>query len=105
MPQRGLARIDMFRQRQAMVYDFRIVLQMEGQVSPLLHELKVIVCSKSRYNPPGLHTCMTSMSQTLGLLTRSMEWGTVDPVETKLLSFGEVTELVFGHFGECSDYQ
>jgi len=44
-----------------------------------------------------------SMSQTLGLLTRSMVWGAVDPVETKLLSFGEVTGLVFGHFGECSE--
>ena len=51
IPQQGLARIDMFRQRQAMVPDFRIVLPMEGQVRPVLHELKVISCSKSRYKP------------------------------------------------------
>ena len=32
-----------------------------------------------------------------------VEQGTVGPVETKLLSFGEVKGLVFGHFGECSE--
>ena len=31
------------------------------------------------------------------------EQGTVGPAETKLLSFGEMKGLVFGHFGECSE--
>ena len=51
IPQQGLARIDRDRQRQSMVLDFRITLPWEGRPRPVLHELKVKSCSKSRYKP------------------------------------------------------
>ena len=51
IPQEGLARVDRQRQRQAMVPDFKFVMSEEGQLRPVLHELKVISCSKSRYRP------------------------------------------------------
>ena len=51
IPQQGLARINRDRQRQSMVPDFRIALPWEGRPRPVLHELKVISCSKSRYKP------------------------------------------------------
>ena len=49
LTQQGLARIDKVRDRQAMVPDFRITLDLEGQPTPTLHELKVISSSRGRY--------------------------------------------------------
>ena len=49
--QEGLARVERQRQMQAMVPDFKFMLSIEGQSRPVLHELKVISCSKSRYKP------------------------------------------------------
>ena len=113
IPQQGLARIDQFRQRQAMVPDFRIVLPMEGQSRPVLHELKVISCSKSPYKPSwtaravdmradDLHQEYVSKARSADRMYMCMGAGEVGLVENKLLSFGEVKGLVFGNFGECS---
>ena len=49
LTQQGLARIDSNRDRQAMVPDFRITITQEGQPQPVLHELKVISASRTRY--------------------------------------------------------
>ena len=51
IPQEGLARIDSNRQKQGMIPDLKIVLPVGGQLRPVLHELKVISCSQSRYRP------------------------------------------------------
>ena len=114
IPQQGLARIDKDRQRQAMVPDFRIVMPMEGQTRPVLHELKVISCSKSRYVPSwvdravdkraaDLHKEYVGKAKAADQLYGGVEEGAVGPVENKLLSLGHVKGLVFGNFGECSE--
>ena len=51
IPQAELARIEKERQRQAMVPDFKITLNSGEQSAPVLHELKVISSSRSRYSP------------------------------------------------------
>ena len=47
--QQGLAMIDRDRDRQAMVPDFRITLNAEGQIIYTLQELKTTSASRSRY--------------------------------------------------------
>ena len=49
--QEGLSRIESARQRQSLVPDLRITLPVRDVSSPVLHELKVISCSKTRYKP------------------------------------------------------
>ena len=49
--QEGLARIDKARDRQGMVPDFRISLNVGGEQRQVLHELKCISSSQSRYKP------------------------------------------------------
>ena len=51
LPQQGLARIDGARDRQSMVPDMKITLTQGGVSAPVLHELKVISSSQSRYKP------------------------------------------------------
>ena len=51
IPQARLARIEKERQRQAMVPDSKITLNSGGQSAPVLHEVKVISSSRSRYSP------------------------------------------------------
>ena len=51
IPQRGLARIDRDRDRQGIVPDMKITLTSGGVSRPVLHEIKVISSSKSRYKP------------------------------------------------------
>ena len=47
----GLSRIESYRDRQGLVPDLKIVLPMEGVSKPVLHEIKVISSSQSRYKP------------------------------------------------------
>ena len=51
IPQRELARYESNRQRQAIIPDLRVVLQVGGLSTPVLHELKCISVSQSRYKP------------------------------------------------------
>ena len=114
IPQQGLARIDSARQRQSMVPDMKITLPMEGQTRPVLHELKCISCSKSRYRPSwvaravdkrseALHQEYLAKARTTDQQYGGVEPGMVGPVEAKLMSFPQVQGLVFGNFGECSE--
>ena len=114
IPQQGLARIDKDRQRQSMVPDFKITLPWEGRTRPVLHELKVISCSKSRYKPSWkdravdrraehLHQEYLDKASNTDRKFCDVEEGRVGPVETKLLSFPRVQGMVFGSFGEASE--
>ena len=49
--QEGLSRVEQNRQRQSMLPDMRIGLPHRDGTSHVLHELKVISCSKTRYKP------------------------------------------------------
>jgi hypothetical protein len=114
IPQQGLARIDRDRQRQSMVPDFWITLPWEGRPRQVLHELKVISCSKTRYKPTMVDRAVDKRA---GQLHREyqekarktdrdfggVEEGRVGPVENKLLSFPTVQGIVFGSFGEASE--
>ena len=114
LPQEGLARVDSWRQRQAMVPDFRIALPSEGTNRQVLHELKIISCSKSRYVPSWTARAVDKRSANLNkeYLEKAktadrqfggIEVGRVGPVERKLISLGQVRGLVFGNFAECSE--
>ena len=114
IPQEGLARFESWRQRQAMVPDFRISLPMEGEARPVLHELKVISCSKSRYTPSStaravdkrsaeLHKEYVAKARAADRQCGGVEVRRVGPVEAKLASLGQVRGLVFGNFSECSE--
>ena len=114
IPQQGLARIDKDRQRQSMVPDFKITLPWEGRTRPVLHELKVISCSKSRYKPSWkdravdrraehLHQEYLDKASNTDRKFCDVEEGRVGPVETKLLSFPRVQGMVFGSFGKASE--
>ena len=84
-----------------------------GQQSAILHELKVISCSRSRYKPG--HT-KKSVDMRAGLLQneylkksrkadrrQGVLEGQVGRVESKLVSLGELRGLVVGNFGELSE--
>ena len=114
IPQQGLARIDKDRQRQSMVPDFKITLPWEGRTRPVLHELKVISCSKSRYKPTWKNRAVDKRAENLHqeYLDKAtntdrkfggVEEGRIAPVESKLLSFPHVQGMVFGSFGEASE--
>ena len=114
IPQQGLSRIEMGRQRQGMVPDFKIVIPEAGQTKPVLHELKVISVSKTRYRPgwrdravdvraTELHTEYVVKARGADQRYGGVAVGTVGPVESKLLSYGRVKGLVFGNFGEVSE--
>ena len=51
IPQVGLSRLDKARDRQGMVPDFKISLNIGGEPRQVLHELKCISSSQSRYKP------------------------------------------------------
>ena len=53
IPQAGLSRIDKDRDRQGLVPDMRINLTIGGETGSVLHEIKVISNSQSRYNLHG----------------------------------------------------
>ena len=114
IPQQGLATIDRDRQRQAMVPDLKIAMTMEGTVRPVLHEIKVISCSKTRYKPSwtdravdkraaALHQEYVDKAKAADQLYSGVDPTAVGPVESKLVSFGQVKGVVFGNFGEVSE--
>ena len=114
IPQQGLARIEAGRQRQGMVPDFRITIPEAGETRPTLHELKVISFGKTRYKPgakdravdiraKNLHDEYVTKARNADQQYGGVEAGRRGPVESKLLSFGQVKGLVFGNFGETSE--
>ena len=114
IPQQGLARIERDRQRQSMVPDFRITLPWEGRPRQVLHELKVISCSKTRYKPTmedravdkragQLHREYQEKARKTDRDFGGVEEGRLGTVESKLLSLPTVQGVVFGSFGEGSE--
>ena len=92
-----MARVERQRQRQAMVNDFKFMLSIEGQSRPVLYELKVISCSKSRYKPSwtdravdrraaALHQEYLDKARAADQQYGGVEQGRVGPVENKLIS-------------------
>ena len=49
IPQEGLSRLERHRQRQGLIPDLRIVLPVGNQPKSVLHEIKVVSCSQTRY--------------------------------------------------------
>ena len=132
--QEGLSRLDKFKQRQGLVPDMRITvprmpepLQHGGGggvmvgpeigrpvASPVLHELKVISCSQTRYKPTWTDRAVDKRASEL-----QKEYETkaknadrkyngvrddeVGPTERKLIQLGEVRGLVAGNWGEVSE--
>ena len=114
IPQQGLARIESHRQRQGLIPDLKIVIPVGGQPRSVLHEIKVISCSQSRYKPSWeeravdkragvLHQEYLVKARTADQLYVGTNVGVVGPVERKLLSYDRVQGLVFGAFGEASE--
>ena len=114
IPQAGLARIEKERQRQAMVPDFKITLNSGGQSAPVLHELKVISSSRSRYSPTHkdrgvdkrasqLNKEYQDKAKNADRLHGGLQPGVVGRVEAKLLTFPPVRGIVFGNWGEVSE--
>ena len=97
-----------------MVPDFKITLTRGGQTRPVLHELKVISSSQSRYKPSWkdravdkragkLHDEYVGKAQNADRLHGGADPDQVGRVESKLLSFPKVEGIVFGNFGEASE--
>ena len=114
IPQRELARYEQNRQRQAIIPDLRIVLNVGGQPAVVLAECKAISISPSRYRPTwnvrGVDKRAAQLHDEYVLKARSVDRqyvgtqeGQVGPVEAKLLSFERVRGVVFGAFGEASE--
>ena len=114
MTQEGLSRIESSRQRQSMVPDFKILLPIENQTRPVLHELKVISCNKSRYRPSWdkrgvdkraeeMHNLYLAKARQTDRLYGGVRDGEVGRVETKLQSFSKVEGIIFGNWGEVSE--
>ena len=113
IPQEGLARIDKARDRQGMVPDFRISLNVGGEQRQVLHELKCISSSQSRYKPSWeergvdkranqLHKEYVDKARKADQDHGGVQPGTVGAVERKLMTFPEVEGIVFGNWGEAS---
>ena len=113
IPQAGLSRIDKARDRQAMVTDFKISLAIGGETRQVLHELKIISSSQSRYKPSweerGVDKRAGQLHQEYVYKARKADQdhggvqpGTVGGVEQKLKTFPQVEGLVFGNWGEVS---
>ena len=80
----------------------------------MLHEIKCISVSQSRYKPAWeeravdkragqLHHEYLVKARKVDQNFCDVEPGQVGPVETKLLSLGQVRGMVFGAFGEASE--
>ena len=136
--QEGLSRIEQAQQRQSLVPDLRIAIQpqavadeevardlrMRGGGAPrggggtveggVLHEVKIISCSKTRYKPNSpkragdtradlLPQEYLNKARAADQKYNDVQPGTVGPVERKLLELGEVRGIVSGNFGEVSE--
>jgi hypothetical protein len=131
MQQQGLSRAERARQYQGIVPDLRITLPgvggggnrvgapglaaggLAGQQSSVLHELKVISSSRSRYKPAWTKRAVDVRAGKLqdeyekkaraADRRQGVPDGTVGPVEAKLISLGQVEGIVAGQFGEVSE--
>ena len=114
IPQAGLSRIESYRDRQGMVPDFKITLTTGGQDRQVLHELKCISSSQSRYRPSwkergvdkraeGLHDEYVQKARRADQDHGGVQPGRVGGVESKLLTFPKVEGIVFGNWGEASE--
>ena len=79
----------------------------------VLHEVKIISCSKTRYKPNSLKRAVDARADLLPqeYLNKArgadqkhnqIPQGTIGPVERKLVELGEVRGIVSGNFGEIS---
>ena len=113
IPQAGLSRIERARDRQGMVPDFKISLAIGGETRQVLHELKVISSSQSRYKPSWtergvdkragqLHQEYVTKAKKTDQDHGGVEPGMVGGVQRKLQTFPQVEGLVFGNWGEAS---
>ena len=136
--QEGLSRIERAQQRQSLVPDLRIAIQPQAVADEevardlrmrrggamrggggtveggVLHEVKIISCSKTRYKPNSPKRAVDARADLLPqeYLNKAraadqnhnnIEPDTVGPVERKLLEPGEVRGIVSGNFGEVSE--
>ena len=137
MRQPGLSRAERDRQLQAIVPDARITMPaatgargdgegererarvgapggagLAGQSSAVLHECKVISCSRSRYKPTWTKRAVDVRTAQLPKeyldkakaadRRQGVAEGVVGRVEAKLVSLGELRGIVAGNFGEVS---
>ena len=102
------------RDRQGMVPDMKITLTIGGVPRPVLHEIKCISSSQTRYRPTwserGVDKRADQLNQEYIEKARKVDQvhggvqpGTVGPVERKLLNFPKVEGIVFGNWGEASE--
>ena len=129
--QEGLSRMEKAKQRQSLVPDLRIDVPplgiaeveaprghahgMRGVVEGgVLHEVKIISCSKTRYKPCSNKRAVDKRADELQqeYMVKAREAdrvhnltpaGNVGPVEQKLISLGDVSGVVSGNFGEVSE--
>ena len=119
--QEGLSRLEQHQQRQGLVPDMRIQMQSSSSssqravvASPVLHELKIISCSKTRYKPTSEARAVDARADKLQqeyiMKARNADRkyngvreGEVGRVERKLVELGEIKGLVCGNFGEVSE--
>ena len=134
MVQPGLARFERERQLQGIVPDARITMPaasgvrgdgearvgapgragLAGQASAVLHELKVISCSRSRYKPSWEKRAVDVRADLLPAeylgkaraadQRQGFVRGEVGRVEARLASLGELRGIVVGNFGEVSSH-
>ena len=115
IPQEGLSRIERGRKREAMIPDFQLEVPCPtgGKVSKLA-ELKVINCCQTRYAPGDGDKSVDKRAKLLqGEYKKKARdadrkyggtaEGTIGPVETKLLQYGDLQGLVVAAFGEGSE--
>ena len=114
--QEGLSRVEKARQRQALVPDMRIKMpdHEEGVSRFVLHELKCISASKTRYRPTMGKRAVDIRSNQLqkeyldkaraaDRVSGVVIQGEVGRVEAKLISLGTVRGIVCGNWGEVSE--
>ena len=113
IPQQGLSRLEKDRDRQGLVPDLKITLTTGGKSSQVLHEVKCISSSETRYKPSmidravdrradQLHKEYLSKARHADQNFGGTPEGEVGRVERKLLTFPKVEGLVFGNWGEGS---
>ena len=131
--QPGLSREERCRALQGLVPDMRITMPgagggrgevaarvgapggeaLAGQATPVLHELKVISCSRTRYKPGASKRAVDIRASALPAeylakaraadRRQGVAAGEVGRVEAKLASLGTVRGLVVGNWGEVSE--
>ena len=131
--QPGLSREERHRVLQGLVPDMRITMPgagggggeagarvgapggdaLAGQSTPVLHEIKVISCSRTRYKPGANRRAVDIRASTLPAeylakaraadRRQGVPAGEVGRVEAKLARLGTVRGLVVGNWGEVSE--